>query len=81
MKRSLRMEPTVVTGYTPDQVREMLAGDAVRLGSQRALARAADCSEQFLSDILRSLREPGDKTLAYLGLVKRVVYSPKGRGK
>ena len=48
--------------------------------SQRELAQVLAISPQFLSDILRGNRQPGDAVLNYLGLERRITYVRKGNG-
>lgn len=55
-------------------VSRMLADEARREGSQRALARKIGVSAAFLNDIIRGKREPSGKPLKYLGLVRLVSY-------
>jgi hypothetical protein len=47
-------------------------------GSQKAVATALDISEQYLCDVLRDRREPGEKLLDALGLERVVTYRAKG---
>jgi hypothetical protein len=42
-------------------------------GSQKAFAKKAGISEQYLSDVMRGRRDVGDKLLKWFGL-ERVVY-------
>lgn len=44
------------------------------LGSQKAVAKKLKISQQYLNDILRGRREPGDKILKPLGLKKVISY-------
>ena len=43
-------------------------------GSQEALARQCRVSPSYLSDVLRGRREPGDKLLRALGILRVVEY-------
>jgi hypothetical protein len=44
-------------------------------GGQRAFARTHGMSEQYLCDVLNARKDPGDRILAALGLVKVVRYA------
>lgn len=53
--------------------------DAIaREGSQKAFAQAHHISEQYLSDVLRGRREPGQKILDALGVERIIRYREKG---
>lgn len=54
--------------FTQAQVIRQLKRAAQSEGSQAALAAAAGCSPQFLTDVLKTRRMPSDGLLAYLGL-------------
>jgi len=58
-------------------VMDLIVTAAKNAGSQKALAQEWGISEQYLSDILKGRREPGNKVLKQLGLVKMVVYREK----
>ena len=47
------------------------------VGSQRAFALDNDISPQYITDVLRQKREPGQMVLAALGLEKVVTYREK----
>jgi transcriptional regulator with XRE-family HTH domain len=57
-----------------DEVPKWLAKEARRLGSQKELAKAIGVTPAFVCDIINGRREPSGKPLAYLGLVRRVIY-------
>jgi transcriptional regulator with XRE-family HTH domain len=44
--------------------------------SQASLAAEIGISPQYLNDILKGRRDPGETVLRYLGLQKRVIYVP-----
>ena len=44
--------------------------------SQASLATEIGISPQYLNDILKGRRDPGETVLRYLGLRKRVIYVP-----
>ena len=46
-------------------------------GSQRAYAQAHNISEQYLSDVVRGRREPGQKILDALGIERVITYQEK----
>lgn len=48
-----------------------------REGSQKNFAERHDISEQYLSDVLRGRREPGQKILDAIGVERVVVYREK----
>ena len=43
-------------------------------GSQKEVAKTLRISEQYLSDVLKSRREPGSAILIALGLERRVTF-------
>lgn len=52
--------------------------DAIRVaGSQRAFGRQHGISTQYINDVLRCRREPGQKILDTLGIERVVQYQPK----
>ncbi len=51
-----------------------LQREVERYGNQKRTAEALGISEQFLTDVLKGRRGPGDKLLKALGLKKRVEY-------
>ena len=58
------------------EVVELLRVLATQSDSQSALAAEIGISPQYLNDILKGRREPGETVLRYLGLQKRVIYVP-----
>lgn len=46
-------------------------------GTQKAAAEFLGVSEQYLSDLLKGRRDPGEKILSKLGLEASVVYTAK----
>ena len=46
-------------------------------GSQRAFATANKISPQYIADVLRRKREPGEMILNALGLEKVIIYREK----
>lgn len=67
-----------VPGVAVD-VLDMLTRMVQERGSQKAVAEALDISEQYLSDVLRDRREPGEKLLDALGVERVVTYRRKGK--
>ena len=61
-------------------VMDLIAKAIETAGSQEALAIEWGISELYLSDILRGRREPGNKILKNMGLVKVLVYRKKAEG-
>lgn len=53
---------------TAEDVRKLLEREVERIGSQRAAARQAGVSVQFLSKVLAGTSPPGEKLPAWLGL-------------
>lgn len=53
---------------------EMIYAEIQREGSQKNVAKKWKISEQYLSDVYRGNREPGQKILEQLGLRKVVTY-------
>lgn len=51
------------------------------MSTQKALAQAIGVSGQYLSDVLRGKREPGEAVLRFLGYEKIVGYRYVGRDK
>jgi hypothetical protein len=62
---------------TEHELIERLRDAVHRAGSQSAFARQHGLSEQYLSDVLRSRREPGQKILDTLGFERVVRYREK----
>ena len=58
------------------EVVELLRVLATQSDSQSDLAAEIGISPQYLNDILRGRRDPGETVLRYLGLQKRVIYVP-----
>lgn len=50
-----------------------------QIGSQRDVAAAAGCSQQYLSDVLAGRRPPRGKLLFWLGYKTVTSYAPHGR--
>lgn len=55
------------------RMRKMLEIAIRAAGSQKALAKEAGISEQYLSDVMQGRRDIGDKILKWFGM-ERVVY-------
>jgi transcriptional regulator with XRE-family HTH domain len=51
-----------------------LQAAAKKLGSQAELARRLKVSEAYLSDVLNSRKDPGEKILQPLGLERVITY-------
>lgn len=68
---------------TPDALLERVRVEVAYHGSQDAAAKQLGVSPQYLCDVLRKRREPGQKLLDALGYRRVVVYeqirNPKGR--
>lgn len=62
---------------TLSEVITLLAARCKEHGSQRAFAEMHDVSAQYVTDVLRKHREPGEKILDALGLQKVIVYTEK----
>ena len=62
---------------TEHELIERLRDAVNRAGSQKDFAQRHGLSEQYLSDVLRSRREPGQKILDALGLERVVRYREK----
>jgi transcriptional regulator with XRE-family HTH domain len=56
------------------EVRAAIRARVKELGSQRAVANELRVSVQYLNDVLRGRRDPGDKLLKGLGLQRQVDY-------
>lgn len=63
---------------TPDALRAVLVAEVRRMGEQQIAAKQWGISPQYLSDVLKSRREPGAKLLKALGYQRIVIYQ-KGR--
>jgi transcriptional regulator with XRE-family HTH domain len=46
-------------------------------GTQKAAAEFLGVSQQYLTDLLKGRRDPGEKILSKLGLEASVIYTPK----
>lgn len=64
MKKQLSLEDVIT----------LLARRCGEAGSQRAFAEAKGVSPQYITDVLRRKREPGQMVLDALGLKKVVTY-------
>ena len=64
----------MVAGMNARHVRELLATECRKAGSQRAWAQAHAVSEQYVCDVLMQRREPAEKILSALGLRRIVTY-------
>lgn len=62
---------------TLSEVITLLATRCKEHGSQRAFAEMHDISAQYVTDVLKRKREPGEKILDALGLEKIVSYREK----
>ena len=67
-------QPVTIKAFDIWHVMDLIDTAAKKAGSQKALAQEWGISEQYLSDILKGRREPGNKVLGQLGLVKMLVY-------
>ncbi len=47
-------------------------------GNQKALAEQVGISQQFISDMVRGVREPGEEACAKLGIERKTVYREIG---
>lgn len=63
-----------VIAITEDEVRERLRAAVRAAGTQSAYAEQIGASEQYVSDVLRGARRPGQRILRALRLRKRTVY-------
>jgi hypothetical protein len=59
---------------TTDDVLRRLRRECDKAGTQAAWAKAAGVSGAYVNDVLQRRREPGDKILRALGLVRVVAY-------
>lgn len=62
---------------TEQELIDRLRAAVVQVGSQKDFAQQHGISEQYLSDVLRSRREPGQKILDALSLERVVRYREK----
>jgi transcriptional regulator with XRE-family HTH domain len=51
-----------------------LKTEVAKHGNQKKTAAALGISQQFLTDVLKGRRQPGEKLLAALGLEKRIEF-------
>lgn len=51
-----------------------LLQESVNLSSQKQVAVLIGVSPQFINDVLRGRRDPGDKVAGYFGLKRKVVF-------
>lgn len=58
------------------QFRQLIRRRAHAAGSQEALAKSLDVSAQYLSDVLRSKREPSAALAGKLGFRRDVLFVP-----
>ena len=70
-------QPITIKAFDIWYVIDLIFAAAKNAGSQKALAQEWGISEQYLSDILKGRREPGNKVLKQLGLRKMVIYTEK----
>jgi transcriptional regulator with XRE-family HTH domain len=61
---------------TEQQLTQLLRLAVERNGSQKVVASRLGISPQYLNDILRGRREPGEKVLKALGYRREVRYIP-----
>jgi DNA-binding transcriptional regulator YdaS (Cro superfamily) len=64
----------VPTEFDADGVRKKLKKACERAGGQMNWARAADLSTAYVSDVILGKRDPSDRILAALSLIKVVTY-------
>jgi transcriptional regulator with XRE-family HTH domain len=62
---------------THDDLIALLRRRIKECGSQKLFAAVAGISEQYVSDVLRGRREPGDAILSALGLQKAIYYEQR----
>ena len=62
--------------HTADDVRQRLKQVVDEMGSQLAVAEAAQVSQSFLSDVLKGRREPTGNILSFLRMERKVYYTP-----
>lgn len=63
---------------TEEELIDRLRTVVAQAGSQKDFAQQHGLSEQYLSDVLRGRREPGQKILEALGVERVVGYREKG---
>lgn len=62
--------------HTADEVRKYLQAVVQHMGSQKAVADAAQVAPSFLSDVLKGRREPTGNILSLLRMERTVHYIP-----
>lgn len=62
---------------TPNDVVSTLKAMVDAEGTQSAVAKKLGISPMYLSDLIRKRREPGEKVLKSLGLVRVIVYAER----
>ena len=62
------------TLLTKAQLLELVRSAVEAAGTQKALAERYGISEQYLTDVLRGRREPGEKLLSALGYERVILY-------
>ncbi len=70
MKTADEYTPSELSAYIKDALREF--------PTQKAFADHLDISQQYLGDILRGDRDPGEKVIKALGFEKVVTYRKVG---
>lgn len=66
--------------YTVEQLILYMQMQIALAGSQKAFAKQCGISEQYLTDILKLRREPGEKILKALGWNRVVMYTMVDKG-
>lgn len=62
---------------TRDTVIRKLLALIEEKGTAKATAQSLGISQQYLSDVIKGRREPGEKLLSAMGLQSRVVYEAR----
>lgn len=62
---------------TEDEIMERLQAAITETGSQRSFADKHQISLQYINDVLRKRRKPGQKILDALGIERIVTYREK----
>jgi len=62
---------------TPDEFRLWLNAQVKQIGNQTQAAAQWEISKQYLGELLKGTREPGEAILNTLGLKKIVLYERK----
>jgi transcriptional regulator with XRE-family HTH domain len=68
------MKRRTITAVTLEEVIEMIKERLIKAGSQEALAKEFGVSQQYIGDLLRRKRTPGETVLNALGLQKVIYY-------